>query len=100
MNNVVPLPTGFQVHPATMGDLEAVAQVQIAHEIADFNTPLSSEASLRHTWQSPDIKMNLNVDILNSTGAFRLYERAGIHTLFQYHTYEKDFRAGKDLRVQ
>lgn len=45
-------------------------------------------------------KMTLNVDILSSTGAFRLYERAGMRTFFQYHTYEKELRAGHDLRAQ
>ncbi|BCL77760.1 GNAT family N-acetyltransferase [Ktedonobacteria bacterium brp13] len=60
MVNVASLPAGFRVRPATMDDLEAVAHVQIAHEVADFNTPLSNETSLRHTWQSPGI--NLKTD--------------------------------------
>jgi ribosomal protein S18 acetylase RimI-like enzyme len=34
--------------------------------------------------------MKLNVDPLNVTGAFRLYERAGMRTLFQYHRFEKE----------
>ncbi|GCE22144.1 GNAT family N-acetyltransferase [Dictyobacter kobayashii] len=42
--------------------------------------------------------MKLNVDTLSSTGACRLYERAGMHTRFCYHTFEKELRAGQDIR--
>jgi hypothetical protein len=36
----------------------------------------------------------------NLTGATRLYERAGMHVALQHDTYEKELRAGKDLRTQ
>jgi mycothiol synthase len=42
--------------------------------------------------------MKLNVDTLSSTGAFRLYERAGMRTCFHYYTFEKELRAGQDAR--
>ncbi|GHO49204.1 GNAT family N-acetyltransferase [Ktedonospora formicarum] len=43
--------------------------------------------------------MKLNVDMFSLTGAFRLYERAGMRTSFHYHTFEKELRAGQDTRV-
>ena len=36
--------------------------------------------------------MKLNVDTLSLTQAYRLYERAGMQTVFQYHVYEKVVR--------
>ena len=45
-------------------------------------------------------KVGLGVDSQNLTGATRLYERAGMHVALQHDTYEKELRAGKDLRTQ
>lgn len=45
-------------------------------------------------------KMKLNVDTLSLTRAFRLYERAGMHTLFQYHRYEKELWAAEEPRTE
>ena len=45
-------------------------------------------------------KVGLGVDADSLTGAVRLYERAGMHRFRQYDTYEKEFRAGRDLTTQ
>jgi mycothiol synthase len=42
----------------------------------------------------------LGVDAQSLTGATRLYERAGMHVVRQYSTYEKELRAGKELSTQ
>lgn len=34
-------------------------------------------------------KVGLNVDAASLTGANRLYERAGMHTIQQFHIYKK-----------
>lgn len=45
-------------------------------------------------------KARLGVDSQNLTGATRLYERAGMHILREYITYEKELRAGVELSTQ
>jgi mycothiol synthase len=45
-------------------------------------------------------KMKLNVDTRSLTGAFRLYERSGMHTLFQYHRYEKELWAAEGVQTE
>jgi len=45
-------------------------------------------------------KVGLGVDAENLTGALHLYEKAGMHILRQYNTYEKELRAGKEISVQ
>jgi mycothiol synthase len=42
----------------------------------------------------------LGVDAQSLTGATRLYERAGMHVVRQYKSYEKELRAGKELSTQ
>lgn len=42
----------------------------------------------------------LGVDAQSLTGATRLYERAGMHVVRQYSTYEKELRAGRELSTQ
>ena len=42
----------------------------------------------------------LGVDAQSLTGATRLYERAGMHVVRQYRSYEKELRAGKELSTQ
>lgn len=42
----------------------------------------------------------LGVDAQSLTGATRLYERAGMHVIRQYNSYEKELRAGKELSTQ
>lgn len=45
-------------------------------------------------------KVALGVDSQNLTGATRLYERAGMYIELTYDSYEKELRAGVDLRTQ
>ncbi len=45
-------------------------------------------------------KVGLGVDSQNLTGATRLYQRAGMHVVLQYDTYEKELRAGQELSTQ
>lgn len=45
-------------------------------------------------------KVKLGVDSQNLTGATRLYERAGMHIVRQFYTYEKELRAGIELSTQ
>ncbi len=44
--------------------------------------------------------VTLGVDSQSLTGATRLYERAGMHIILSYDTYEKELRAGIDLSTQ
>ncbi|GHO42978.1 GNAT family N-acetyltransferase [Ktedonospora formicarum] len=44
--------------------------------------------------------VHLHVDAQSLTGATRLYERAGMHVAQQAVDYEKELRAGKELRIQ
>jgi len=44
--------------------------------------------------------VSLGVDAQNLTGATRLYERAGMHMVRQYNTYEKELRSGRELSTQ
>jgi mycothiol synthase len=41
--------------------------------------------------------IGLSVDASNSTGATRLYQRAGMHIVSEFVTYDKELRAGRDL---
>ncbi len=43
---------------------------------------------------------SLTVDTPSSTGATRLYERAGMHITRRYDIYEKELRVGVELRTQ
>jgi mycothiol synthase len=45
-------------------------------------------------------KVNLGVDASNITGALRLYEKAGMRVVRQMDLYEKEFRPGRELRVE
>ncbi len=45
-------------------------------------------------------KVTLGVDAQNLTGALRLYEKAGMHIARQFDQYEKEFRPGRELRVE
>ena len=45
-------------------------------------------------------KVCLGVDAFNITGALRLYEKAGMRVIRQFDMYEKELRAGRELRVQ
>lgn len=45
-------------------------------------------------------KVGLGVDSQNLTGATRLYERAGMHVVRVYISYEKELRAGIELSTQ
>ena len=44
--------------------------------------------------------VGLGVDSQNLTGATRLYERAGMHMVRQYNSYEKELRSGRELSTQ
>lgn len=41
--------------------------------------------------------IGLGVDASNKTGATRLYQRAGMHIVSEFVTYEKELRPGRDL---
>lgn len=41
--------------------------------------------------------IGLSVDASNTTGATRLYERAGMHVVTEFITYDKELRPGRDL---
>jgi mycothiol synthase len=47
-------------------------------------------------------RVGLSVDAQNLTGAIRLYEKVGMRSdpRYQFDTYEKELRPGKELRVQ
>ena len=45
-------------------------------------------------------EVGLGVDAQSLTGATRLYERAGMHALLHYDSYEKELRPGVELTVQ
>lgn len=63
-------------------------------------------ALLQHTfcvfYRHRKLRVGLGVDAENLTGAMRLYEKAGMHSIpeRQYVTYEKELRPGVDLRTQ
>lgn len=42
--------------------------------------------------------IGLGVDASNPTGATRLYQRAGMYVASEFVTYEKELRAGKDMK--
>ncbi|GHO81677.1 hypothetical protein KSD_94480 [Ktedonobacter sp. SOSP1-85] len=52
MTKAIALPDGFWVRPAITGDLEAVLQVLIAQEMADFGKPLSDREHLWRSWHA------------------------------------------------
>lgn len=45
-------------------------------------------------------EVTLGVDASSLTGATRLYERAGMHVKTQYDLYEKELRAGIEIRTE
>lgn len=49
-------------------------------------------------WRRGTAKVGLGVDSQNLSGATRLYERAGMHVQFQFDRYEKELRAGREIR--
>lgn len=58
MSTAPALPDGFQVRPVTLDDLEAVWQVKVAQERADFGQPFTDQDGLRHIWTSPNISLH------------------------------------------
>lgn len=60
-------------------------------------------ALLQHTfgefWRRDQRKVGLGVDASSITGATRLYEKAGMYVDRQSDLYEKELRAGRDIRV-
>ena len=44
--------------------------------------------------------ISLGVDAANSTGATRLYQKAGMHVAAEYVTYEKELRSGREPEVE
>ncbi len=61
-------------------------------------------ALLRHSfgefYRRGKPKVMLDVDAESLTGAFRLYEKAGMRVQRQHDRYEKELRPGKDLTTQ
>jgi mycothiol synthase len=61
-------------------------------------------ALLYHTFaefhRQGKVRVALEVDGQNLTGATRLYERAGMHPIRQVNAYEKILRPGKDYSIQ
>lgn len=59
-------------------------------------------ALLRHSfgelYRRAQRRVALGVDSQNTTGATRLYDRAGMHVSRQYDAYHKELRPGKDPR--
>lgn len=53
MNTPPALPDGFQIRPVSLDDLEAVCQVQVSQERADFGQSFADQDSLRRLWTSP-----------------------------------------------
>ena len=53
--------------------------------------------SFNEFYKRGQMTIGLGVDASNPTGATRLYERAGMHIGSEYVTYEKEFRAGREL---
>jgi len=45
-------------------------------------------------------KVGLDVDAASLTGATRLYEKAGMHIVYQENQYQKELRAGVELSTQ
>jgi hypothetical protein len=43
-------------------------------------------------------KVGLNVDAESLTGANRVYERAGMRTVNQYHIYKAEFMTGDETK--
>ncbi|GHO59792.1 GNAT family N-acetyltransferase [Ktedonobacter robiniae] len=57
MTKAIALPDGFWVRPAITGNLEAVLQVLIAQEMADFGKPLSDRERLWRSWHAEGINI-------------------------------------------
>jgi mycothiol synthase len=47
------LPTGYELRPARAGDLDAVATVEAAYDIADYGRPYADKAWLAEEWKKP-----------------------------------------------
>jgi GNAT superfamily N-acetyltransferase len=58
MSTTPALPDGFQVRPVTLDDLEAVWQVQVAQERADFGQSFADQDALRRVWDSPQCTLH------------------------------------------
>lgn len=56
--------------------------------------------SFNALYQRGQRKVQLAVDAGNLTGALRLYQLAGMHTLRQFDLYEKEVRGGRDLSTR
>lgn len=56
--------------------------------------------AFRTLYRREQRRVTLGVDSQNTTGATRLYERAGMHAAHQYDNYEKVLRPGKDPVIQ
>ncbi|UCG23764.1 MAG: GNAT family N-acetyltransferase [Chloroflexota bacterium] len=51
-------------------------------------------------YKSGKARVGLGVDASSLTGATRLYERAGMHPIRQWDTYELELRPGRDITLQ
>ncbi len=58
-------------------------------------------ALLHHTFREfykrDKLSVGLGVDSASLTGATRLYEKAGMHTMRQFTVFEKELRSGRDI---
>jgi mycothiol synthase len=56
--------------------------------------------SFRELYRREQRRVALGVDSQNTTGATRLYERAGMRVIRQYDAFHKELRAGRDPAAQ
>jgi GNAT superfamily N-acetyltransferase len=60
------LPTGYEVRAATRGDLEAVANVEAAYDIADYGRPYVDKKWLAEEWEKPRFDPALDAWVVTS----------------------------------
>jgi GNAT superfamily N-acetyltransferase len=60
---------------------------------------IEMDESVSKSYQRGKLKVDLDLDSHRLAGANKAYEREGLYVVRQYHTYEKELRAGERLRL-
>ena len=60
---------------------------------------IEMDESASKSYQRGKLKVDLDLDSHRLAGANKAYEREGLYIVRQYHTYEKELRAGERLRL-
>src|SRR5579872_2424919 len=106
MTMVAQLPDGFTMRHPTMDDVPAVTELMIAHDLAMYGAPNSSEENLREFWQNSEINLSTDAWLVIAPGGQIIGEaslwdeaKVHLHTFFYIHP-EYEGQVARDYLLQ